>query len=331
MRRKKKLYILLTFLVLGLVLFGLVKILHGRVFYFTTGLDKNELMVVGDKTTYTFEANILMSDAKKEYEEMFGKGIWDESVGDSTFDKYIMDQIRVKLIRVQMMNSMAKEKGVVLGREELNAVHNAADKYFDGISLSDAEKIGASKEKIREMFEKFAIAQKLYNDLISVMNIEVSSDEARVIDIQYIVSESKEVIDDAYKKVSTGSSFFAVAKECNKDGQYEYELKRGEMNADFEKTAYNLSTGEMSGVIEADGKYYIIRCTSDNDKTKTEVNKSAILSKKQLEQFNKDFEEYESKIYVEWNDKAWDTLNIKDVKVYSMRFDDLLNSCVENK
>ena len=55
------------------------------------------------------------------------------------------------------------------------------------------------------------------------------------------------------------------------------------MDSAFEKAAFDLATGEMSKVVEAEGRYYIIRCTSDNDKAKTEVNKSAILEKRKLE------------------------------------------------
>ena len=52
------------------------------------------------------------------------------------------------------------------------------------------------------MFTEFAIAQKLYDDLTSSMDIEVSADEARVIDIQYIVSDSEEDINKAYNLVN---------------------------------------------------------------------------------------------------------------------------------
>ena len=69
------------------------------------------------------------------------------------------------------------------------------------------------------------------------VGMEVSADEARVIDIQYIVSDSEDEINKAYNLVNSGSSFFAVAKEYNADGEYEYELKRDEMDSAFEKAA----------------------------------------------------------------------------------------------
>lgn len=55
----------------------------------------------------------------------------------------------------------------------------------------------------------------------------------------------------------------------------------------------------MSSIVESAGRYYIIRCTSDNDKAKTEVNKSAILEKRKLEQFNTDLRNMKL-VYI-WN------------------------------
>ena len=175
------------------------------------------------------------------------------------------------------------------------------------------------------MFTEFAIAQKLYNDQTSLMDIEISADDSRVINIQYIVTDPKDEIEKAYAELKEGNSFFAIAKKYNSDGEYEYELRRGEMDSMFEEAAYALSTGEMSSIVEAEGKYYIIRCTSDNDKAKTEVNKSAILEKRKLEQFNADFEKYEAGIYMEFNNSEWKKLSIQDAYTLGSSFEDTFN------
>lgn len=325
-RRKMNIIILVIFLIVALLIAGYIKFFNGKGVYFTTGMKKDELIKVNDSVTYTCEAEILMSDVRKEYEEMFGSDIWKEKIGDADFESYIKDQIRVKLLRVRTMNEKAKERGVVLGREERDAVNNAVDEYYNMLTQSQIEGSGITKDILNSMFTDFAVAKKLYSDLTSMMDIEVSADEARVIDIQYIVTDSKEDIDRAYNMVTSGSSFFAVAKEFNQDGQYEYELKRGEMEEAFENAAFNLATGEMSKIIEAGGRYYIIRCTSDNDKAKTEVNKTAILEKRKLKQFNADFEKYESEIYMEFNDKVWDDIKISDCYIFEGSFEDIFNS-----
>lgn len=326
-RRKKTFIILAVILVVVLLVAGYIKFFNGRLIYFTTGMKSGELIkTAGQKTTNTCEADILMSDVKKEYEEMFGSNIWREKIGDADFESYIKDQIKSKLMRVKAMNVKAKERGVVLGREEKDSVGKAVDAFYNELTESQISSTGITKDKLNTMFTEFAIAQKLYDDLTSSMDIEVSADEARVIDIQYIVSDSEEDINKAYNLVNSGSSFFAVAKEYNADGEYEYELKRSEMDAAFEKAAFNLSTGEMSSIVESAGRYYIIRCTSDNDKAKTEVNKSAILEKRKLEQFNTDFEKYEAGIYMEFNNSEWRKLSIQDAYTLGSSFEDIFNA-----
>ena len=316
-RRKKPFIILAVILVVVLLVAGYIKFFNGHLIYFTTGMKSGELIkTAGQKTTYTCEADILMSDVKKEYEEMFGSNIWREKIGDADFESYIKDQIKSKLMRVK----------AVLGREEKDSVGKAVDAFYNELTESQISSTGITKDKLNTMFTEFAIAQKLYDDLTSSMDIEVSADEARVIDIQYIVSDSEEDINKAYNLVNSGSSFFAVAKEYNADGEYEYELKRGEMDAAFKKAAFNLSTGEMSSIVEAAGRYYIIRCTSDNDKAKTEVNKSAILEKRKLEQFNADFEKYEAGIYMEFNNSEWKKLSIQDAYTLGSSFEDTFNA-----
>lgn len=328
MKKKSRttLKVFLILLIIFLLIAGYIKFFNGKIVNFTTGLKEDTLMKQDDNITYTFEAKILMSDAKKEYEAMFGSDIWSKSIGESTFEEYIKDQIRVKLLRVRCMNALAKERGVVLGKAENDGVRNAVDDYYNALSENEIKDLGVDKDKLNQMFTEFAIAKKLYEDITSVMDIEVSSDEARVIDIQYIVNADKEKVENAYNAVKSGSSFFAVAKECNEDGQYEYELKRGETDPAFEEVAYNLSTGEMSDIVEAGGKYYVIRCTSDNDKTKTEANKSAIIEKRKLQSFNETFEQYEADLYIEWNSKVWDNLKLSTSKTYSVKFEDIFNS-----
>ena len=272
-----------------------------------------------------------IADCGYEILSMKEAGIQADIVEDGkTFEEYVKDQIRVKLIRVRCMNAMAKEKGIVLGREEKDGVKKAAEKYYNALTEEQRSRYNITEDKLNQMFTEFAIAQKLYNDQTSLMDIEISADDSRVINIQYIVTDSKDEIEKAYAELKEGNSFFAIAKKYNSDGEYEYELRRGEMDSKFEEAAYALSTGEMSSIVEAEGKYYIIRCTSDNDKAKTEVNKSAILADKKLAAFNEKFEEYEAGKYVEWNDSEWEKLSVSSAVIYNVKFEDTFNTITIN-
>lgn len=270
------------------------------------------------------EAKILMSDYKSEYEKVFGSTIWEQTIGDITFADYAKEQVKAKLIRVHCMNIMAKEKGVVLSRSQSDAVHDAADTFYEKLSDSEIKELRISKSKLTEMFTQFAIADLLYEDMTSGLNYEISADEARVISIQYICTDTWEDIQAAKARLDAGDAFYMLASMYNK-GQYDCELKRGEMEETFENVAFDLKTGETSGIVEAKGKFYLIKCTSDNENNKTEANKLTLIQKYKLNAFNEIFEKYEAKKYVDINQKAWEEIRISSSVVLPVCFEETYN------
>ncbi len=76
----------------------------------------------------------------------------------------------------------------------------------------------------------------------------------------------------------------------------------------------------MSDIVEAGGKYYIIKCNSDNEKSKTEANKTAILEKKKLDSFNEMFEPYEAQKYICFNQELWEQCNVSGMVIIDKKF-----------
>lgn len=65
-RRKKTIVIIAVFLVVALLITGYIRFFNGKPVYFTMGMKDDELIkTTGQKVTYTCEAEILMSDVKK--------------------------------------------------------------------------------------------------------------------------------------------------------------------------------------------------------------------------------------------------------------------------
>ncbi len=327
--REKQIIMLVAIALVILLVFLYIKFFNGSIVYISTGTGKDTLFEVEGKTVYMMEAKILMSDAKSEYEKMLGSGIWSESVGDVTFEQYAKEQVKAKLIRVQCMNLLAKEKGVVLSRSQSEAVTNAVDAYYSKLDEQQISDLGITKDKLTEMFTKFAVAQTLYDDMTSNMQFEISADEARVISIQYIYADSLDKINTAKTRIDSGETFYLVAKEYTGEG-YECELKRGQMMEAFEKAAFDLKTGETSEIVEIEGKYYIIKCTSDNENNKTEANKSALLEQRKLEKFNETFEEYEAGKYVSVKKKVWEQLSVSGSTQLSVNYEEIYNQYLKS-
>ena len=323
-RRKTQLAGLLAVAAVILLVYGYIRFFNGSVVYISTGLGKNELFKIDKEVTKMAEATLLLSDARTEYESLFGSEIWTQTIDGISFDDYVKEQVKVKLIRIRCMNLMAQEKGVALSRTQKDAVSDAADVYWEGLGESQQKELGLAKEDVTQLFMEFAVAKALYEDMTGNVTTEVSADEARVITIQYICADSEEQITAAKQRLDAGEIFYVVARDFNGE-EYECELRRGQMEEAFEKAAFDLRTGETSQIVEAAGKFYIIKCSSDNEKSKTEANKTELIEKHKLDVFNAAFESYEAKQYVELNDKVWDTVKMAEVTKLPVNFEEIYN------
>jgi len=324
--RKIQLGIFILLVIVSLAILAYMKFFNGNYVYFTTGLNDSTIFKVADKTATKVETKVLLSDAKNQYEEFFGEDVWNQNIEGISFEDYAKNQIRSKLIRIKCMNELADERGVVLDRTEIANVEKATNEYMAALTSDEISSLGVTESDVSHMFTEFATAQRLFNDMTSQVAVEVSSDQARVISIQYISVDSSDKIDIAKARIDAGDSFFYVARETNSDGEYEYELKRGEMDTVFEDAAFNLKTGETSNIIQCGEKYYIIKCISDNNKTKTESNKNSIISDKKLNAFNDIFESYEASLYVEFNENIWAKFKMPEVVKTSANFENIFDS-----
>lgn len=91
-QRKKKLIAAVIVAFVSLLIFGYIKFFNGTFIYISTGFGKDGLLKTGNKKASVMEADILLSDAKSEYEDLFGTDIWNQSVGDVKFDEYVKNR-----------------------------------------------------------------------------------------------------------------------------------------------------------------------------------------------------------------------------------------------
>lgn len=330
-RKKRKRWDFIVAFLIALIALGIVayiKFWNGKFVYVSTGFQETELFKVDTMKADVMEANLLLSDAKKEYEKLFGSSIWNQNIEDITFNDYVKEQVKTKLIRVYCMNLMADETGVALSRTVKDGIEEATDEYFNSLNQGVIDKYKITKEKVKKMFTNFAKAAAFYNDCTEDFKAEISLDDARVITIQYICANTKEEIDAAKARLDNNEIFYVVARDVNQ-GEYERECRKGELDETFEKAAYNLKSGEVSDIVEVDGKYYIIKCNSDNEKSKTEANKIAILEKKKLDSFNEMFEPYEAQKYISFNQELWEQCNISGMVTIDESFENIFHSHIK--
>lgn len=281
------------------------------------GCGVKETLLSGRKSEREYgkaETMVIVTTERLRYEELYTDKIWDTVVDESgtTFEETLLSQIHDFLKELKTMSRMADEEKVTLSGKERELAKQAAAQYMKELKNA-GESSEIDKDVVESLYEDYWKTEKLVETLTGSVNLEVSDSEAKVITVDEIVLSDKDKADEALKKVQMeGTDFMTVAKGVSEDQEIEKKISRGLRPEAYEKAAYALATGETSDVIEADGKYYILRCVNDYDEAATKVRKEEMVREKRNEVFYETYSEYAAKVYLAKDDSLWKNLSITD-------------------
>lgn len=281
------------------------------------GCGVKETLLSGRKSEREYgkaETMVIVTTERLRYEELYTDKIWDTVVDESgtTFEETLLSQIHDFLKELKTMSRMADEEKVTLSGKERELAKQAAAQYMKELKNA-GESSEIDKDVVESLYEDYWKTEKLVETLTGSVNLEVSDSEAKVITVNEIVLSDKDQADEALKKVQMeGTDFMTVAKEVSEDQEIEKKISRGLRPEAYEKAAYALATGEISDVIEADGKYYILRCVNDYDEAATKVRKEEMVREKRNEVFYETYSEYAEKVHLAKDDSLWKNLSITD-------------------
>ena len=281
------------------------------------GCGVKETLLSGRKSEREYgkaETMVIVTTERLRYEELYTDKIWDTVVDESgtTFEETLLSQIHDFLKELKTMSRMADEEKVTLSGKERELAKQAAAQYMKELKNA-GESSEIDKDVVESLYEDYWKTEKLVETLTGSVNLEVSDSEAKVITVDEIVLSDKDKADEALKKVQMeGTDFMTVAKEVSEDQEIEKKISRGLRPEAYEKAAYALATGEISDVIEADGKYYILRCVNDYDEAATKARKEEMVREKKNEAFYETYSEYAAKVHLAKDDSLWKNLSITD-------------------
>lgn len=315
----------------------------------TTGLGKDEIFRIGDEICTKPEMMVYLTTTQGQYESVYGEKIWNTSRDGVTLEESVKDTVLEKVAQIKTVYLLGKSRGLELEPEEKEKAQTAAKLYMSGLGDALAENLGITESGVAELYEEYALANKAYLDIIRHVNPEISDDEARIITVQHILirtygrdeegnrvdyltaqkQEAYETACDVRRDALAGEkSFEELAARYSQDSTLTYSFGIGEMDPAFENAAFQLETDEISGVVESESGYHIIKCISPYNAEQTEENKKKLLEERRNLAFGTEYDSFVKTLARSLNQSAWDQIClVHDSDALSADFFEIYESC----
>lgn len=304
---------------------------------FTKGFAADELFRIGSHSCNRAEFMVYLTNTQNQYENVYGSEIWNVTHNGMTLEENIMETVLAKIAQIKSMYLLAEDKGILLSEEEELLLEQAAEAYFTSLSEREVQAMGITRETIHTLYREYAFAEKVYEQIIGEVNPEISDDEARTITVEHILVKTY-TMDSAGQRVAfsgerkqrayvtaqeiwnlatNGENDFAtLAGQYSEDRTVRYSFGKGEVDKAFEEAAFKLATEEISGIVETDAGYEIIKCISTFDRAQTDANKIKIVEKRKNEAFGAQYDAFVATLARSLNEELWTGISmIADAQV----------------
>lgn len=287
------------------------------------------MMTVGSSSVIKEEALFYIYQLKSKYGDSLGSDIWNMDIGDGQrLGEYALEETKRQLMEIKIICQEAQKQGVVLLDEEKEDARAKAQDYMSKVPEKDKQDYGITQELVEKVYMENMLASKMYDVTTAGVTAEISDEDARCADIQYIqvmthgntkegvpidLTESEE--EDAKKRAQEllkdgrKSEDFQSFAQVNTDAaSVELTICRGEGPAEIESAALSLKSGEFSPVVEGKEGYYIIYCVNDSNEDAIMKKKEELITKAQDEKFMEEYTKWSEEYEVVISSAEWENL-----------------------
>ena len=329
---KRSLVVVFAFVMIFLSGCGNVKL--------TTGLTRKQFAKIDGTTVSMDMAKLMLGEYKYSYEQLFDEQVWQKTVNDMTTEDYIKNMVKDNVENIIMAHNLAVSLDIEPTDDEKERIRMASEEYIETLGESDV-----SEEAVREFYQRLLVAEKGFYGITDSVDTRVSTDEARVISVQYIffstmcydeehnvvsISEiekqtKKNLANRVHNKLQEDVDFLALAKEYSDDVRNFTQFGRGEYVKEFEEAAFNMDSGDISDVIETEYGYYIIKCINYNIESNFEEQCEKVVLARRRDIYTGQYTEYASNRTVQYNSKFWEDIDMKELSKGSGRLYEIYN------
>ena len=296
----------------------------------TTGFHRNEVFRLADASCSLAEVKVYLATEQNLYESVYGADIWSAAGEKEILEERLKENVLGKLSQIKAMTLLADRRGVALEAQEEALVQEAAAAFAESLSDEEKKLLGVDLELAEGMYRDYALADKVYQEIIGDINPEISDDEARTITVQHILirtvthnadgtespfssAEKERCYEEAQRvrrEAVSGEAFEALIEKYSDAGESTLSFGKGEMEAAFEEAAFNLGTDEISGVVETSEGYEIIRCVGAFDREETDRDKGKIAEQRRDEVFGQEYDAFVDSLPRNLNETLWESVGM---------------------
>ena len=233
------------------------------------------------------------------------------------FEQYVKKTSMDEIKRVYSMVAFANAQGVTLTDEQKELAQWAGEDCFKSLTDEEVSYLSVTQEQVQDIYEKYALADKLYQVLVQDVNEEVSDDEARVMEIRQIYTTNEEQARKAVADLKEETEFSTVAANYNEADEIMLTLQRGMLPQEAEAAAFSMENGEISDLIETDQGYYIFYCDNKFDEEQTQIHKQDIVEQRKQEAFHSVYDPFVETISSKLNESVWTDISIREMEQFS--------------
>ncbi|MCI6676713.1 MAG: peptidylprolyl isomerase [Clostridiales bacterium] len=247
------------------------------------------------------------------YVPLAGSKFWDQFISeDQTFEDYAKNTIVFEeAAALTILNAIADSWELKLSDLELEKVSQAANEYINTMSSQARHYTGANRKDVIHLISKYVRACNVIQLLAEDLNMEVSDNEMRVMDIQVIMLSDYTNALQIKEQLDAGADFTAMAKQYSISDTLEYSVKRGDLNSQLEQVVFSMDGGTISEIITVENEYYIIKCTSDYNPQLSEQNRTNIQQQRIYDNWMNTIEDFSIERKLEFNQHSWNKMSME--------------------
>ena len=285
---------------------------------FLTACSVNIPMVSDSSDTEGYtdaQTMLIIATERNRYRQIYTDQIWNVEISEdqTSFQTYLLEQIRTFLGEIKSMNLLADEQELTLTSQEREQLKQLADDYYASLTDADKDYTKATRDDVYAMYEAYHRANKVVDELTRDVSLEISDSEARVIRVQEIAVSEEAKAQEVYTKVADeGADFVAVARKESENPEIEISIGRGERDTAYETAVFALEAGQISTPFLWQGKWYVVKCVSDFDEEATLERKNRLALQRKNQAFRSIYDSFEEEHKVQIEGSIWNKVSFSD-------------------